>query len=826
MANKIPAGTVKTAGVYYSSVRGWRPTQNPSAVVVYIDPGTGKTTGEVSVPPGTKVISTSKEANAPTKVIRTVQTDVAAKNIELEKEQRIEATKKAQEATKLIKEVEAAKQQKILVADVETAKFIEGTKYLQDIAIKQAQAQAKKQAVQEEIFVATAARLNVPLYKSPERIRKESQALQNLQTKPYYASLYAKPEPKKYEPTALGGLKKAYDILEAKAEEPAAKIRKALFTENPETYLTQKGKKSVFVREGVRAASDILQAPFKKPVKTAALIAAGYGTGALVSGVSASLATSPFTISPFIPKVIQASYLAGVTKRIIEKPRAASSIFGGEILPFIAGAGIYAASIEPKVVSISAQRTQRVIKGDVTADISKTRAVIKTKTGVYDVKGKSADIIRSVVDKSIIRSGQDIQIKDKAGSITKIGISRAGIEKSTPAGSESFIIGKIIENKKVIGRMGEIIKSRPGSGDTTIFTGKLYDLTPQLESKFVQAYYGYSQKVAEFDTGITKAQTIVSFAKSKAMNMPIEIRQIPDQSMQGIGTAGVRAKLAQPKQTPIFDAELIKQVSIQKIQQAESAFTMKQSIISGAGVAVSSPEIVTESQRITSPMLQGEDIQARTKINFAPIIEEKPATDLIIIPAVSAREIQQIKPVIEQRIIPKVLPKLQQVPESKQETKVVPKIIPALKIAPEIIHKPELRRPVQIEMRQIELFEQFSRDKNVVLNKPRMRSAKYSLLVRRKGVFGRAGEFETKQSAFTAGVKRLKATAAASFKVVEESGKTINFGSFSLSPEFRSSKKDFGVIVQKREFRIKTPGEKQEITRKGLFKLKMRRSVL
>jgi hypothetical protein len=43
------------------------------------------------------------------------------------------------------------------------------------------------------------------------------------------------------------------------------------------------------------------------------------------------------------------------------------------------------------------------------------------------------------------------------------------------------------------------------------------------------------------------------------------------------------------------------------------------------------------------------------------------------------------------------------------------------------------------------------------------------------------------------------------------------------SKEFRKSKKEKGVMIQKREFRIGTPGEKSEITQKGIWSNKRKK---
>lgn len=86
--------------------------------------------------------------------------------------------------------------------------------------------------------------------------------------------------------------------------------------------------------------------------------------------------------------------------------------------------------------------------------------------------------------------------------------------------------------------------------------------------------------------------------------------------------------------------------------------------------------------------------------------------------------------------------------------------------------------------------------------------------VRKKGIFQTAGQTETLGRAVTLGETLVENTASASFKIKQE-GKTIT----NINPgrEFTKSKKEAGVMIQKAQFRIGTPGEKQEITQKGIW---------
>ena len=99
----------------------------------------------------------------------------------------------------------------------------------------------------------------------------------------------------------------------------------------------------------------------------------------------------------------------------------------------------------------------------------------------------------------------------------------------------------------------------------------------------------------------------------------------------------------------------------------------------------------------------------------------------------------------------------------------------------------------------------------------------YKVQVRSKGQFKTIGIFETAQQALTAGKIRTQTTASASFKVQSESGANVNVN--LPTKDFYKSKKEAGVIVQKRENRISTLGEKREITYKGIFANKQRKNI-
>jgi hypothetical protein len=95
------------------------------------------------------------------------------------------------------------------------------------------------------------------------------------------------------------------------------------------------------------------------------------------------------------------------------------------------------------------------------------------------------------------------------------------------------------------------------------------------------------------------------------------------------------------------------------------------------------------------------------------------------------------------------------------------------------------------------------------------RKKRFFAKVRRRGKFITVGNYETEVQAFSAGKKNVLQTLGASFKVVGEGGEGISAPKFDN--RFYMSKREAGVIIQKREFRLGSMGEKKEI-RQSKFK--------
>ena len=102
----------------------------------------------------------------------------------------------------------------------------------------------------------------------------------------------------------------------------------------------------------------------------------------------------------------------------------------------------------------------------------------------------------------------------------------------------------------------------------------------------------------------------------------------------------------------------------------------------------------------------------------------------------------------------------------------------------------------------------------------------YLLSVRRRGVFKPVGVVKGLNKAFGKGQSIVSNTAAASFKI-EPLGRNEKINpimGFSKKQLYRS-RKEKNVFIERRGQRIKTAGEKGEITQKGLFAIRAKKKA-
>jgi len=99
----------------------------------------------------------------------------------------------------------------------------------------------------------------------------------------------------------------------------------------------------------------------------------------------------------------------------------------------------------------------------------------------------------------------------------------------------------------------------------------------------------------------------------------------------------------------------------------------------------------------------------------------------------------------------------------------------------------------------------------------RSRGGIFSLFIRRRGQFFQEGTMPSLTQAFETGISKVQHSAAASFRIEGAPQAEISQAAMSILPQsFGRSKREAGVFIQKRGFRIGTQEEKAEITFKGI----------
>ena len=88
----------------------------------------------------------------------------------------------------------------------------------------------------------------------------------------------------------------------------------------------------------------------------------------------------------------------------------------------------------------------------------------------------------------------------------------------------------------------------------------------------------------------------------------------------------------------------------------------------------------------------------------------------------------------------------------------------------------------------------------------------FSVLVRKRGKFQQIGSSTNKTEAVDLLKKEIRSSASASGKILED-GRLIDL----FIQGFQQSRRERGVVIQPREQRIGSFGEKQEITYKGIL---------
>jgi len=214
------------------------------------------------------------------------------------------------------------------------------------------------------------------------------------------------------------------------------------------------------------------------------------------------------------------------------------------------------------------------------------------------------------------------------------------------------------------------------------------------------------------------------------------------------------------------------------------------------------------------------------------ILDQYPVVSIDTSPVVKPQNIpktveEQITP-IQVQIVPELIPETTNAPKYRsvyvqepiQENKQIPK--------QEETYTPLVKIPTYSPPVTAKIIDPFIPPTPSLPKKPENNIQKaggeFSLLVRRRGKFQEVGIFDTIGEAFAKGKTVVGTTAGASFKV-ERDNQVVNrrLGLLDQS-QFYKSKKEEGVFIERREKRISTAGEKEEITYKGLAILGINRN--
>lgn len=265
-----------------------------------------------------------------------------------------------------------------------------------------------------------------------------------------------------------------------------------------------------------------------------------------------------------------------------------------------------------------------------------------------------------------------------------------------------------------------------------------------------------------------------------------------------------------------------------------------------------------ETKQIQKPKIEQKNILTGEKLYYIDI--EATQTTTKAIPSLKSYQTQQANkitttptlrlnqastPISEQK------PIIERVQAPNYENAFLNKSEPVLENKPEIVteQKPELvleKKPELVLEQKPELKQQPSIR---VINEPRIltpnkppftppppiiapkeqesKTGLFSVQVRRKGFFREIAKAETPEQAFNIGRVAVSKSAAASFKVVSEDNdyNLASIGSKLLpKKQFFASKKEKDVFIEKKEKRIKSKGELEEITFKGLAAIRTKKS--
>lgn len=512
---------------------------------------------------------------------------------------------------------------------------------------------------------------------------------------------------------------------------------------------------------------------------------------------------------------------------------------------------------------------QRTLKGDLISDfdVKKLNAPLyenevfgatrKTEGGLYEVPDERL-ILKKKSDNLIIPTGQTKIAQDKliAGSL------------ETSKQSNAFVVdGEVFVSGKEFNPKAQTLRTEPAGSLARV--DDPYDLvvnkksvqtdlygSPVNEKKSVDLLTN-DEKYSDLGSyGVTDSSGVISYPNLKdndVLNVvdnsdKFKFDPVPDKSKQSRQVSS--SQYANDKSfsdfklsDATFDVELVSRKTVADVQPLDfpinspqkSRLTLDSSYVYDVGSdsfvkKVYDTELNLDIKGKVTPQdfrLNVVPVQVRSVIEQPKLIPEI-KVDQIVSPAVksdvqsksdqglfSDQSVDQVQKV-KSKITPVQSIDLVQVSQTESKLDLGLGVVqqPVQRVQPRLL-TPSVEK---VEVKP--LFPKLQTDRQV-----KSGFGLFDVLVRKEGKFVKVGSgYSDLATAFNRGKQEVKDTARASFKVVSRLGVTQKL-SLGGDRSLRYSKRDPDVIVQKREFRISSQGEKTEISRKGVFSQKVNRGL-
>jgi len=579
-----------------------------------------------------------------------------------------------------------------------------------------------------------------------------------------------------------------------------------------------------------------------KPAKQAAIVAGGVVTG----GVGAAAFKAAPTLTTYVGTGIFGAYAVGVGGRVAAAPSisAGAEIAGvavKDVALFGAGSKVGAKAFSYVQQPITIKRQVRAPKDAFVIEEARyVRAGGKEyKVGKFTIVGEKTPPIEKI---STTRFRETFGIKPYASKIIPAKVYKVTLPQ--PAiNQRPFVVTKVAQGSKFAEVTGITGKSKPINLRTEFKTlskpeqfafkrlaaskpaPKLFRKGADLTRSVIQTErfgkLGFKGKQAgrfkitpagrrtRLNVAATEvAKPVVDTSEIKVSEFKTVFKDVSKPFARARGkTPSLQGVLIEYKKPVVLDKTPVltpkgKPVSYGKLSQVtrQVAKPLPKPVIKPAktipetrtvGTTKTKTQAVTVISKAATRTIQ---TPRQLRVSRSAIISKvKPVSKIKTIPKV--REISKQRPATKVKEISKVktISKVKQAQKQKQALKLkqalkfktLPRSIPTRVVRP-------TKEPIKTPLL------------SSALSKKQTQAGKFTVLVRRYGKFKPIGIYKTPTAAFRAGRRVAAGTLAASFKVTGSKLPKVPKG-------FYQSKKEKGVFIEKRGFRLSKIGEKKEI---------------